>query len=133
MGAVGWVSLCLVPLLLLAFELLFFGRREEEYAILRAIGKTKGERRALFSAETGLFCLASTLAAALACPVGYWLLLLAADALWLPTPAAGFELTLYGGVLVAVAVSCLMVGAIACGRLERSGEMQNREANGETG
>ena len=118
--AVGGMSLCLIPLLLLASELLFFGRREEEYAILRAIGKTKRERRALFAAETGLFCIAATLAAALACPVGYGLLLMSADALGLPLPTAGFDPVLYAGVLSAVAVSCLAVGSIACIRPERS-------------
>ncbi len=118
--AVGGISLSLIPLLLLASELLFFSRREEEYAILRAIGKTRGERRALFAAETGLFCIVATLVAALACPVGYGLLLMLADILGLPLPTAGFDLTLYAGVLPVVALSCLAVGIVVCGRLEKS-------------
>ncbi len=120
LGGMGGISLCLIPLLLLASELLFFGRREEEYAILRAIGKTPSERRRLFAAETGIFCGATTLACALACPVGYGALLMLTDSLGLPLPEAGFDLILYAGVLAAVALSCLAVGFAACLRLEKS-------------
>lgn len=120
MGCIGGIALSLLPLLLLASQLLFFGKREEEYTILKAVGKTKRERRALFAAEVVLFSGSVTLAVALACPVGYGLLLMVTDALGLPLPAASFHSLLYGGIVGISALCSAVVGALACRRLERS-------------
>ncbi len=114
--AVGSLCLCLIPLLLTASQLLFFGKREEEGAILRALGKTERERRHLFVAETGLFCGATVLVSAPLCPAGYFILLLLTDAMGLPFGEAGFDLALYGGILAVVAVSCMAAGLAAYGR-----------------
>jgi hypothetical protein len=125
--AVGILCLCLIPLLLTASQLLFFGKREEEDAILHAMGMTRRERGRLFAAEIGLFCGATVLVSALLCPAGYAILLLLADALGLPFGEAGFDLALYGVILATVAVSCTAAGLAAYGRSRRpSRAIKNR-------
>ncbi len=115
---VGILCLCLIPLLLTASQLLFFGKREEE-AILRVMGMTRRECRRLFAAETGLFCGVTVAVSALLCPAGYFVLLLLTEALGLPFGETGFDLALYSGILAAVAVSCAATGPIAYRRWSR--------------
>ena len=117
MRSVGVAALLLLPLLLMSSQFLFYGKREEEYAILYAIGKTPRERRTVFAAEVCLFCVTVVLAAALACPVGYGLVLTVTDMLGLPLPAGVFSPLLYGGILGAAALSSALVGILARTRL----------------
>ena len=117
--AMGGAALLLLPLLLMSSQFLFYGKREEEYAILYAIGKTPRERKAVLAAESGLFCVTVTLAAALACPVGYGLVLMLADALGLPLPPGDFNPLLYGGIIGIAALSSAVVGILACTRLKQ--------------
>ena len=126
MRSVGVAALLLLPLLLMSSQFLFYGKREEEYAILYAIGKTARERKTVFAAEVCLFCITVTLAAALACPVGYGLVLTVADILGLPLPMRGFSPLLYGGILGAAALSSALVGILARTRLRSS--IQNRRS-----
>lgn len=114
--AVGSLSLCLIPLLLTASQLFFLGKREEESAILHALGMTERERRHLFAAEGVLFCGATVLFSALLCPAGYVVLLLLTNSLGIPFGEAGFDLALYGAVLAAVAVSCIAAVLAGYGR-----------------
>ena len=117
--AMGGAALLLLPLLLMSSQFLFYGKREEEYAILYAIGKTPRERKTVLAAESGLFCVTVTLAAALACPVGYGLVLMLADALGLPLPSGDFNPLLYGGIIGIAALSSAVVGILACTRLKQ--------------
>ena len=117
MRSVGGAALLLLPLLLMSSQFLFYGKREEEYAILYAIGKTPRERRTVFAAEVCLFCVTVVLAAALACPVGYGMVLTVTDMLGLPLPAGVFSPLLYGGILGAAALSSALVGILARTRL----------------
>lgn len=116
MDCVGGTALCLLPLLLLASQFLFYGKREEEFSILRAIGRTKRERKRLFASEICLFCGTVTLTVALACPVGYGAWLLLTDGLGLPTEGLTFDPLLYGGVVAVSAVFSAIVGLLACKR-----------------
>ena len=115
---VGGAALCLLPLLLTASRFLFYGKREEEYAILRAVGKTAKERKRAYWAEAALFCITVT-TAALACPIGYGLLLMAADTLELPLPTASFDPTLYGGVVGLAAVASVLVSVLTFRRMKK--------------
>ena len=117
--AMGGAALLLLPLLLISSQFLFYGKREEEYAILYAIGKTPRERKTVFAAESCLFCVTVTLAAALACPVGYGLVLMLADALGLPLPSGDFDPLLYGGIIGIASLSSVLVGILACTRLKQ--------------
>ena len=117
--AMGGAALLLLPLLLISSQFLFYGKREEEYAILYAIGKTPRERKTVFAAESCLFCVTVTLAAALACPVGYGLVLMLADTLGLPLPSAVFNPLLYGGIIGTAAVSSTVVGILSRTRLKQ--------------
>ena len=112
-SATGGLSLCFIPLLLTASQILFFRKREEEISILHAIGKTERERRRLFFCEMGLFCGATVLLSALLCPVSYGILLLLANAVGLPLATASIRLPLYGGILAVVALSCAEAGLAA--------------------
>ena len=112
-SATGGLSLCFIPLLLTASQILFFRKREEEISILHAIGKTERERRELFFCEMGLFCGTTVLLSALLCPVGYGILLLLANAVGLPLATASIRLPLYGGILAVVALSCAGAGLAA--------------------
>lgn len=117
MRSVGIAALLLLPLMLMSSQFLFYGKREEEYAILYAIGKTARERKTVFAAEIRLFCVTVVLSAALACPVGYGLVLTVADILGLPLPMRVFSPLLYGGILGASAVSSAFVGILSRARL----------------
>ena len=117
--AMGGAALLLLPLLLMSSQFLFYGKREEEYAILYAIGKTRRERKTVLAAESGLFCVTVTLAAALACPVGYGLVLMLADTLGLPLPSAVFSPLLYGGIIGIASLSSVLVGILARTRLKQ--------------
>jgi hypothetical protein len=117
--AMGGAALLLLPLLLMSSQFLFYGKREEEYAILYAIGKTPRERKTVLAAESGLFCVTVTLAAALACPVGYGLVLMLADTLGLPLPSAVFSPLLYGGIIGIASLSSVLVGILARTRLKQ--------------
>ena len=117
--AMGGAALLLLPLLLMSSQFLFYGKREEEYAILYAIGKTPRERKTVLAAESGLFCVTVTLAAALSCPVGYGLVLMLADALGLPLPSAVFNPLLYSGIIGTAAVSSAVVGILSRTRLKQ--------------
>lgn len=115
----GGAALCLLPLLLTASRFLFYGKREEEYAILYAIGKTARERKRAYWAEAALFCITVTTAAALACPIGYGFLLMAADTLELPLPTASFDPALYGGVVGLAAVASVLVSVLTFRRMKK--------------
>lgn len=116
MDCVGGTALCLLPLLLLASQFLFYGKREEEFTILRAIGRTGRDRKRLFAWEIGLFCGTITLTVAISCPVGYGAWLLLTDGLDLPAEGLVFDPLLYGGVVAVAAVFSAIVGLLACKR-----------------
>ena len=116
MDCVGGTALCLLPLLLLASQFLFYGKRGEEFTILRAIGRTVQDRKRLFASEICLFCGMVTLTVAVSCPVGYGAWLLLTDGLGLPTEGLVFDPLLYGGVVAVSAVFSAIVGLLACKR-----------------
>lgn len=127
---IGYVAMGMIPLLLLVSELLFFGKREEEYAILRAIGRTHRERRRLYLSETALFTGLAGLMAALACPVGYFALLLISDLLGLPPAFEGLSPRIYILLILTVLLSSFASGLLAYRRLSRTAPDSGQEADG---
>ena len=109
----------IVPLILIAAQFVFYGKRSEEFTILRAVGKSPRQRRRLFFAEAGLFAVLAGLCTAAVCPVGYLFVLFLADAVKLPQTIAGFDPSLYAALVAIVMASCLLSGLLSYLRVER--------------
>ena len=106
----GLLAVCLIPLLLAAAQFVFFAKRTEEFSILRDMGIPPSLRRKQLILETLLASLLMGLCAALACPVGYLLLLILGDALGISLPMVGFDLHLCGQIALLTALSCTATG-----------------------
>ena len=124
--AIGYAAMCLIPLILIAAQLVFYGKRSEEFEILHAMGKTPRQRRGLFLAETGIFACLACICTAVICPVGYLCALLLADLVKLPMTIAGLKMELYLLLLAIVMVSCLLSGLLAYLRIAHSSSSRHR-------
>jgi hypothetical protein len=124
----GIAAMLIIPLLLIAAQFVFYGKREEEFSIQRAIGRTPRQRRRLFFAEAGLFAGLAGLATAAICPLGYLFVLFLADVVKLSQTITDFHLPLYGGLVVLVMVSCLLSGLLSYLRVERDSSTDKRRA-----
>lgn len=116
----GSVAICLIPLLAIAAQLVFYGKRSEEFDILRAVGQTPGQRRRQFMAEAGLFACLAGICTLAACPLGYLFILIVADLVKLPLEITGMDLSLYAALVTAVMASCLLSGLLAYLRVGRA-------------
>ncbi len=117
--SMGYVTVCIIPLILVAAQFVFYGKRSEEFAILRAVGKTPRQRRRLFFAEAGLFACLAGICTATICPVGYVFILFLADMVKLPLVIADFDLSTYAALIGIVMGSCLLSGLLAYLRVGR--------------
>lgn len=126
--AMGMAAILIIPLLLIAAQFVFYGKREEEFSIQRAIGRTPRQRRRLFFAEAGLFAGLAGLTTAAICPLGYLFVLFLADAVKLPQTITDFHLPLYAALVVMVMVSCLLSGLLSYLRVGRDPSADKRHA-----
>ena len=124
----GILASCMIPLFLAAVQLAFFEKRTEELRILSAIGIPSGCRRRQFAMETGLTSLLIGLSAALACPVGYLLVLILQDLVGVTHPVADFSLTLCAELSILAAVSCIIVGIMTYRRVDKRHNHSSKEA-----
>lgn len=115
----GYLAACILPLLLLAAQLVFMEKRREEMNILHAIGHTPGMRRGQFAAETGIWAALMAVTTAVACPVGHILSLILSDLVGATVSDAPIDLPLCGGLVLTVTLSCLVTGILAYGRMTR--------------
>ena len=125
---IGYSAIAMIPLLLLVSSLLFYGKREEEYDVLRAIGQTPKERRRAFLWENLFFACFAGGATALACPLGYFVLLIVADTVKLPLTYGGLRVDVYVLILGAVILSCLGTGWLIYPRLRSPRAPKGRRA-----
>ncbi len=115
----GLLAVCMIPLLLAAAQFVFFAKRAEEFSILRDVGIPPSLRKKQLALETLLASLLMGLCAALACPVGYLLLLILGDAVGVSLPTTGFDLTLCLQIALLTALSCVATGIPAYFRAGR--------------
>lgn len=113
----GYLAACILPLLLLAAQLVFMEKRREESEILFAIGLTPRRRRRQFTSETGLWALLMAACTAVACPVGYFLARLLGDTVGAEVSGMVFDLSLLVVLVPTVFLSCLAAGFIAYARV----------------
>ncbi len=134
MRLLGCLALCVIPILILAAQLSFFEKRAEEFNILISVGIPPAKRRRQFVAETGLTAAFLGLTAALACPLGYLLMLMLTDIVGAPLPYTGFDLRTGGFIALLTAFSCLMAGFVCylrVGRQHRSRISTRKETHHE--
>ena len=124
----GIAAMLIIPLLLIAAQFVFYGKREEEFSIQRAIGRTPRQRRRSFFAEAGLFAGLAGLATAAICPLGYLFVLFLADVVKLSQTITYFHLPLYGVLVVLVMVSCLLSGLLSYLRVGRDPSTDKRRS-----
>ena len=124
----GIAAMLIIPLLLIAAQFVFYGKREEEFSIQRAIGRTPRQRRRSFFAEAGLFAGLAGLATAAICPLGYLFVLFLADVVKLSQTITDFHLPLYGVLVVLVMVSCLLSGLLSYLRVGRDPSTDKRRS-----
>ena len=123
---VGYLAVGMIPLLLLAAEMVFFEKREEEFDIFRTVGQTPRKRRWQFAAEWVLTACILCVFTAAACPLGYILTLYAADQVGATIPFSAFDPMLYVQMPLPVLLSCLAAGLITNLRVGRVGESYRR-------
>ena len=123
---IGFVAVWMIPLLLLAAEMVFYEKREEEFDIFSTVGQSPRKRRRQFAAEWGLTALVLGLSAAIACPIGYILTLMLADRVGATIPFSVFDPILYVQMLLPILLSCLAAGLITHLRVGKVGDTYRR-------
>ncbi len=117
---IGYLAVCMIPLLLLAAEMVFYEKREEEFDIFDTIGHTPRRRRRRFAAEWGITACILGLFTAVTCPLGYILTLILADKAGATIPFSSFDPILYSQMLQPVLISCLAAGLVTYLRIGQS-------------
>lgn len=123
---IGYVAVCMIPLLLLAAEMVFYEKREEEFDIFSTVGQTPRKRRRQFAAEWGLTACILGIFTAIACPVGYILTLMFAERVGATIPFSSFDPILYVQMLLPVLLSCLAAGLVTHLRVGKVGDTYRR-------
>ena len=127
---VGYLAVCMIPLLLLAAAMVFYEKREEEFDICRTIGHPPRKRRRQFAAEWGLAACILGICAAIACPLGYILTLFLAEKAGAAIPLTSFDPVLYVQMILAVLLSCVGAGLVTYLRIGKSDPRSARRRRG---